>query len=472
MITIFDTKEQFNTYTNNGQNIPSGFLYYVKEDETVHFNTNNIDGKQEIKNGLTDPEGEGYIIPTGNIAITENGTNIDIAQYETASVAVPQPSGNITLTQNGENIDIEDYATATVNVPIPQGYIQPTGNVSITANANNIDVAQYATASVNVESDYVGNPNFSDTTLSNTNINKCFSKFVIPSSVTTIGNSAFQGCSGLTSITIPNSVTRIGADAFYGCSGLTSVTIPNSVTTIGSSAFQGCSGLTSITIPSSVTSIYDNAFQYCSNLTKIITNDIADWCGKSLASGTLTIAHHLYSDENTEITNLTVPNTVTSIGTAFYQCTGLTSVTIPSSVTSIGNQAFRESGLTSVTFSEGLITIGAYSFLQCTGLSSVTIPNSVTTISDYAFMSIGENFTTLVIGSGITSIGNCVFDGNNKLKNITILATTPPTLGSSVFNTKGMSGRKFYVPAESVETYKAASGWSSFASQIEAIPTT
>ena len=82
-------------------------------------------------------------------------------------------------------------------------------------------------------------------------------------SVTSIGDRAFEGCSGLTSATIPNSVTSISFYAFGGCSGLTSVTIPNSVTSIGSSAFNGCSSLTSVTIPNSVISIGNYAFAYC-----------------------------------------------------------------------------------------------------------------------------------------------------------------------------------------------------------------
>ena len=105
-------------------------------------------------------------------------------------------------------------------------------------------------------------------------------------SVTSIGNSAFSRCNGLTSVTIPNSVTSIGGSAFFGCSGLTSVTIPNSVTAIENHAFFGCSGLTSVTIPNSVTSIGDYAFYYCSGLTSV-----------------------------------TIPNSVTSIGgSAFFGC--------------------------------------------------------------------------------------------------------------------------------------------------------
>ena len=127
-------------------------------------------------------------------------------------------------------------------------------------------------------------------------------------SVTSIGNYAFEGCSGLTSVIIPNSVTSIGYTAFFCCSGLTSVTIGNSVTSIGENTFYGCSGLTSVTIGNSVKSIGNGAFSNCYGLTSV-----------------------------------TIPNSVTSIGaSAFYYCIGLTSVTIPNSVTSIGGEAFRD----------------------------------------------------------------------------------------------------------------------------------
>ena len=91
----------------------------------------------------------------------------------------------------------------------------------------------------------------------------------LPSRVTSIGDQTFYGCSGLTSLTIPSGVTSIGKNAFQGCSGLTSLTIPSSVASIGNYAFAGCSGLTSLTIHSGVTSIGDDAFSGCSGLTSI-----------------------------------------------------------------------------------------------------------------------------------------------------------------------------------------------------------
>ena len=162
---------------------------------------------------------------------------------------------------------------------------------------------------------------------------------VIPNSVTSIGDCAFYGCTGLTKLTLPNSVTSIGDGAFSGCSGLTELTLPNSVTSIGDCAFYGCSGLTELILPNSVRSIGDIAFTYCSGLEKITVES-----GNSCYDSRDNCNSIIDTEFNTLIVgckNSVIPNSVTSIGYyAFYGCSGLTELTLPDSVASIGDGAF------------------------------------------------------------------------------------------------------------------------------------
>ncbi|GHS85454.1 hypothetical protein FACS1894201_05160 [Bacteroidia bacterium] len=221
----------------------------------------------------------------------------------------------------------------------------------------------------------------------------------IPNSVTSIGSSAFSGCSGLTSVTIPNSVTSIGDWAFQNCSGLTSVTIGNSVTSIGSLAFSGCSGLTSVTIPNSVTSIGSYAFYNCIGLTTVNFN--ADSCA-SFSSNVW------YNDTN--IVTVNIGNNVKVIPNyAFYNFRKLTSITIPNSVMRIGDRAFYGcSGVTgSLTIPNGVMSIGIAAFQGCSGLTgNLTIPNSVTSIA-------GDSFQGCKLTSFNVEIGNIRYKSEN-----------------------------------------------------------
>ena len=247
-------------------------------------------------------------------------------------------------------------------------------------------------------------------------------------SVTSIGNYAFEYCSGLTSVTIPESVTSIGSNAFYDCHGLTSVTIGGSVTSIGGSAFESCIGLTQV----------------------IFSGTIEQWCNISFsnfssnplyyASNPLYYAHHLYIG-GSEVTSLVIPNNVTEIKQyAFAGCSGLTSVTIPNSVTSIGDYAFR----------------------GCRGLTSVTIPESVTSIGLYAFSGC-SSLTSVTIGGSVTSIGDTAFWGCSGLTAITFKNPMPPVIGENAF--KGVpSNVAVTIPCGTLALYmsRLPSTWSNY----------
>ncbi len=243
----------------------------------------------------------------------------------------------------------------------------------------------------------------------------------IPNSITSIGRRAFMDCVRLTSITIPESVTKIDGATFSGCTGLTEVTIPNSVTEIDGSAFFA-SGLASVTIPESVTKIGKYAFAYCTGLTSI---EVAlDNPNYSSIDGVL------YNKNKTMLItypgkkqgDFIIPNSVTGIdGFAFSGCTGLTSITIPNSVTWIGECAFE----------------------YCTGLTEITIPNKVTEIGDYAF-----SFCT-----GLTSIYS--------------QKPIPPTTYNDTFDSSTFSEATLYIPTGSLSAYQGADVWGGFSNIVE-----
>ena len=190
--------------------------------------------------------------------------------------------------------------------------------------------------------------------------------------VTSIGEKAFGGCTGLTSVSIPNSVTSIGGyGAFRGCTGLTSVIIPNSVTSIGKSAFDGCSGLMSVSIPNSVTFIGDYAFEGCSGLKEI-----------------------------------TIPSSIQEIGEkVFSECRGLEKVDLPASLKKIGAGAFQGcTSLVSVSIPDSCESIGLHSFAGCESLQEIVIGTNLSELPkgyrfgylSSAFQAVDEDLDKLI----------------------------------------------------------------------------
>jgi hypothetical protein len=258
----------------------------------------------------------------------------------------------------------------------------------------------------------------------------------IGNGVKSIQDNAFRSCSSLPSVTIPESVTNIGNYVFSGCSNLASITIGNGVTSIEEHAFDGCSSLTSVSIPNNVTSIGKYAFYHCSSLASV-----------SIGNGVTSISVGTFSDCGS-LTSVTIGNGVTSIGDyAFKNCSSLASVSIPGSVASIGEWAFSDcSSLASVSIGNGVTSIGGSAFSDCSSLTSVTIGNSV------------------------TSIAGLVFSDCSKLISVTNLNPEPQTIPSTVFATVIFKNATLYVPAASVNAYKAKNVWKNFYNITEYIP--
>lgn len=248
-------------------------------------------------------------------------------------------------------------------------------------------------------------------------------EYLIPDSVTNIGERAFYNCHFLTSITIPEGVISIGDSAFCICSSLKSVTIPNSVTIIGWKAFYGCCDLISVIMPNNIKNIGRETFSGCRSLKSVV-----------------------------------IPDSVTNIGDeAFYNCLHMTTITIGNSVTNIGNYVFLNCcHLTSLTMGNRVAKIGKFAFYLCRRLTSVNIsdiaswckiefdseianplfyakqlyingelidkliiPNNVTNIRKYAFINCC-NLTSVVFPNSVKSIENFAFEGCKNLQKIIV----------------------------------------------------
>lgn len=339
----------------------------------------------------------------------------------------------------------------------------------------------------------------------------------IPNTVNLIDSYAFDGCFGLTSITIPPSVTRIGSGAFYACHGFTSITIPDSITEIPYEAFAKCIGLISINIPNSVTTIGESAFDYCINLPEIYIPASVSQIGESVLGRCFALTEInvdknneyyctyegvLYNKNKTELLqcpagktgSFNVPTTVTSIwGDAFDNCTELTSITIPNSVSLIGQYAFLKCiGLTSINIPTSLTSISFGMFSDCTGLTSITIPNSVDTIEGYAFDDCSSlvsiklpytlktieqyvfsgctSLTSISIPSSVEEIYHSAFYKCSSLKTIYYNTENPiyPESETSHINNKSVFGDEvyenatLYVPAGTVVRCKEIEPWKNF----------
>lgn len=243
--------------------------------------------------------------------------------------------------------------------------------------------------------------------------NKNITKINLAEGMTTIPSYMLYGIKEMESITLPSTIKSIGDSAFFNCTGLKNVTLPSTIKSIGNGSFYQCYNLQNITIPESVTSIGDNAFGHCTGLKSV-----------------------------------TLPSTIKSIGdNAFEYCIKLQNITIPEGVTYIGEGAFEEcNSLSEVTLPKSLVQIGNYAFHNCTSVEKVTVnsPNLIYApeldVEEYPFMNIGTtvasgNGLVITFGQEVESIAGYLFNGCGVIAEVTVPSSVK-TMGANIFKGK------------------------------------
>jgi len=243
---------------------------------------------------------------------------------------------------------------------------------------------------------------------------------------------AFAYCTKLQVITIPSSVTVFGASAFYSCYSLRSITIPRGTVNLPLSILSSCCIIKSISLPCTIETVEGTAFSNC-------------YCLEKIAA----------------------PNSLTSFSlNCFNYCYGLKKILMPTALTSIGNSAFNNCRmLDRVHLKNNITTIGESAFSYASGLTEINIPNGVTTINKNAFQGC-YSLMEVIIPSTVTSIGDSAFISCSSLSKVYVKPTTPPTLGSSVFNA-AFPNLIIYVPAGCLDIYQNEPGWSTYASKMQ-----
>ena len=309
-------------------------------------------------------------------------------------------------------------------------------------------------------------------------------KFSCPSSLTKIGNSAFEGCDELQTIEIYDNVKEIGDNALAGCTSLNTLHCEAMIPPVcGNAVFDGIDkSKCKLNVPASSISAYKKADKWCDfnpvceelkyvkksddevkvsgyyfNPVDVIVPDQTEIDGRNYR---VTEIGWNSFNRCQSLTTVFIPNTVTTIGeNAFGACFNLSAVNIPESVTTIEDYAFQACGFTDLNLPESVTHIGEYAFYLCDHLKEITIPKFITSIKPFTFMRC-TSASIISIPASVTKIGDSAFALCNGLQKIYVAAKTAPKIEETTFTDYSAT---LYVPEESVEKYKSHPVWSKFA---------
>ena len=274
-----------------------------------------------------------------------------------------------------------------------------------------------------------------------------FVRVAIPEGVTKLESCAFERCVSLKSVTIPASMTKIEGYVFDHCTALESIAIPEGVTYIKDNAFNGCTSLTCITVAEG-NKVYDSR-EGCNAIIETASNELVVGCPNTVIPESVTSIGSAFGG-CTPLTTITIPDGVTSIMGSFSYCTALENITIPESVTEIGSHTFIGcTALASIALPEGLTKLGVCAFERCSSLTSITIPG-VECIESSAFREC-VSLKSVTILQGVKKIELDAFKDCTALETITLPAGIAK-IDKSAFD--GCTALKtIYVPAKKADYY-------------------
>ena len=251
----------------------------------------------------------------------------------------------------------------------------------------------------------------------------------LPSTLTSLGDSVFEGFAGIEQIEIPSTVTSIARDAFRGCSSLKSITIPDGVSSIRECTFDGCTSLDEVNLPGSIESIYEYAFQDCTSLEAI-----------ELPAAITSIDRYAFYGSG--IKEIELPAALTSLGSYTFKNSSIESINFNGTSVAIPEECFAScSSLQTVTGTTGITSIGKNAFRECSSLSTISLSGTLTSIAEYAFYKC-TGFTALTIPSSVTEIGSSAFDYCTGSQTITLdwnaSDSTERTIASDAFGYAGV----------------------------------
>lgn len=252
----------------------------------------------------------------------------------------------------------------------------------------------------------------------------------LPSTLTSLGDSVFEGFAGIEQIEIPSTVTSIARDAFRGCSSLKSITIPDGISSIRECTFDGCTSLDEVNLPGSIESIYEYAFQDCTSLE-----------GIELPAAITSIDRYAFYGSG--IKEIELPAALTSLGSYTFKNSSIESINFNGASVAIPEECFAGcSSLQTVTGTIGITSIGKNAFREGSSLSTLLLPETLTSIAEYAFYKC-TGFTTLIIPSSVTEIGSSAFDYCTGSQTITLdwnaSDSTERTIANDAFGYAGVN---------------------------------